>query len=485
MVLGALLGLVLGGRMAPAADWFGPVVSTTLPFTVLYGAAGDVNGDSRLDMVLIDTSSDVRVYASETSGGFVPLADRTGTYSAPNVADTNGNGLPEVICAGSGRKLYIFEAQLDGQLAVTPITVPLPGYGGIVSARASTVDLDSDGCDDLALPADRGVMVFWGAPSGPPGPAEFYPLPLDPGCLNVSFATAVASGDVTSDGMADMVVAARWGIVEECPPFKAGLCVLRRTGPRSFAYDGQWIGYIESSINSDTRYLDLALADLDGDNSLDIATLRSWDSGPPRMYRGFGNGNFAGVVPSIVDEYAKYFVLAADLDHNGTVDLVTSSGARLTVHNGLGGFQYTQIQEYVGTNAGARWVGLGTTDGDSRADLVGVSTSGAINVFPGLLTPSSSADEASPRFSQKISVVPNVLSREQQKCVLTGPGTQATSFDLFDALGRRVTSVRATPDGFGGLRGEWTVGGGAERPAPGVYFVRLGDGPTGKLTLIE
>ncbi len=186
-----------------------------------------------------------------------------------------------------------------------------------------------------------------------------------------------------------------------------------------------------------------------------------------------------------MDEYSKYYVATPDVDGNDTVDLVTSTGTRLTVYSGQGEFQFAEIENHVGTGLGAKWVSHERVDGDGIADLVGVSTDNQINVYPGVLN-TTAVEPTWASGAEAVEIVPSVVGPNAEGCWFAAKGARASEFEVFDLRGRRVTLVTGRAYVGNEVRGLWRLGAGNSRPAAGVYLVRLGDrGPTGRVTILR
>lgn len=139
-------------------------------------------------------------------------------------ADFDGDGLSDLGCgarvstdAVSGEAFVFYGPDFGTSTRLAPASLPLDAWFGIELAAG---DLDGDGLADLAVGAPGGggilgagdVRLFWG-PSLAMGPVLTSPTPL----MNARFA-APGIGDVTGDGVPDVVVGARgdtWSGVPE------------------------------------------------------------------------------------------------------------------------------------------------------------------------------------------------------------------------------------------------------------------------------
>ncbi len=166
-----------------------------LPFDAGGGYAfvlGDLNGDSRLDLIAANTKSNtISVLLGNGDGTFQPRV----TYAtAPGplgiaIADLNGDGKLDIVTTGTpfasvllGNGDGTFRAHVD--------------YGTIGGSYAIAVaDLNGDGKPDLVTNA---MSVLLGHGDGTFGPATSY----GPG------GTLVAVGDLDRDGAPDIVTAA-------------------------------------------------------------------------------------------------------------------------------------------------------------------------------------------------------------------------------------------------------------------------------------
>ncbi len=207
-------------------------------------ATGDMDGDGRGDIVVgardDDTSganaggvwvlrgSDIATGRVRADATPLQIYGRTAyDYLGAAVAltDLDGDGSDDLVMgasgvddgASSGGATYVYYGSMSGFATVTGIAdAQLNGaqaYGNLGSALAGIGDQDGDGKDDLLVGEPNSsvggsysgaVVVVTGAPSGTASAAG-YSYVYDT-TDNSSFGQAVASGDVTGDGVDDLLV---------------------------------------------------------------------------------------------------------------------------------------------------------------------------------------------------------------------------------------------------------------------------------------
>lgn len=134
----------------------------------------------------------------------------------------------------------------------------------------------------------------------------------------------------------------------------------------------------------------VAVADLDGDGSLDVVSTRAWDnrpgsesSGEISILFGDGNGTFRPAV-TIAGPRTE-FIAALDVNGDGKPDLVSPSGSAVAVLIGKGDGSFAEPIRYDVKGdmvyAWAWWLATGDLDGDGVTDLV-VSVYGAAGPSP-------------------------------------------------------------------------------------------------------
>jgi hypothetical protein len=132
-------------------------------------------------------------------------------------------------------------------------------------------DLDADGMQDVLVAAKPGVVLWFRRldASGRSWKQTRIPYPA-----NMGSAKSVTVGDVDLDGRADIVISC-----EHASPPKSGVVWMSRSGAGA---DGGWTAH-EVSGPRGIKYDRLRLVDLDADGDLDVLTCEERDAG-----RGIG-----------------------------------------------------------------------------------------------------------------------------------------------------------------------------------------------------
>ena len=266
------------------------------------------------------------------------------------VEDLSGDGAPDLLFYGSviGRNIYSSDDPHlwinDGFGRFPKRTELLPVARNEPLMDLAISDVDNDGDFDLLLLYSDKIYS--------PSPTSVITLLLNEGEGTFSDATstwippinaggtALATGDVNGDGSDDIVIASQTGLHR---------VLVRETGPGFRELSG---AFAPESLFMPT---DTALADVNGDGSLDVIVTGAGAFGnpgsPDYVYLNIGDGIFYPGT-ALVGGHSEYSVTVkpADFDGDGNVDLIVgksigfSTGSRilpmrLYLGNGGGGFR--------------------------------------------------------------------------------------------------------------------------------------------------
>ena len=238
----------------------------------------------------------------------VPL--ETGEIPGPLVAgDFTGSGLSDLAVGNDAEQsVSIFRAKPDG-FFVTPSNVPL----GVGATDLHAADLTGNGVRDLVTinPPTNTVTVQLGQGDGTFQAPTAYAVGRKPRSVTVA--------DLTGRGVLDLVV-----VNEE----DSTLSVLMNNGDGTF----QPAQTIAPDFDEGYIPVRVAVGDFDGDGIPDLAILERFVGNNDRsgvlVLHGNGDGTFSQNLPNstipffVSDLHLNFILEAADLRHNGTLDLV-------------------------------------------------------------------------------------------------------------------------------------------------------------------
>ena len=302
----------------------------------------DVNGDGRPDLVESNFSDNTVSVLLGTAKGSFAAAQSYPTAAAPGAlvaADFRGNGTLDLavvdenaaavsVLLGNGDGT--FQGHVDYPVGYDPV--------GIVAA-----DFNGDGKPDLGVVDLYGsyVAVLLNNGNGRFESQALVPLPGP---------VAIATADFNNDGRADLITSNSSGTVT----------VLLGAGDGSFTE-------MESQANGGTG---LAVGDFDADGKMDVVV--SNERADCVLLRGQGDGTFAS--PITLQDTGSHFAAAADLNHDGNLDLALSGGIIL-LGNGNGTFQPPVSSPDLATS-----FAIADLNGDGQMDLVGIGMANAVEI---------------------------------------------------------------------------------------------------------
>jgi len=330
-----------GGHFAPKVDY------------QAYGgglAVADLDHDGKLDLV---TGPDMLI--GNDDGSFqseVSIAGLAGTTLAAT-GDFDGDGNPDIVDANGS--LFVVRGLGDRTFA------PAKSYAlDAVAVALFTIDLNHDGKLDVVVGAPGFVDVFLGHGDGTFDGKLSYPL---------NTTGYIAVGDVSGDGIPDLVVPA------QSSPLTTS--VLPGTGNGAF-------GAAQTILTNQPIYgtpMHASVIDLDHDGTLDIVI---GDDYAVQIISSHGDGTYAPKPTLYHQPYIARAWVATDLDGDGQPDLayagtgVDAVGILFADHGG-----FIAAPQYA-TAAGPNDLVLVDINRDQHLDAVVLAyTAGTISILLG------------------------------------------------------------------------------------------------------
>lgn len=295
----------------------------TFPAPAYFIAAADLNGDGKLDLVVITidpimVSWSLNVMFGNGDGSFSPpiiypqaqIIEGPPSAMPMAVADFNGDHKPDVALLASSGDVYIFLNNGDGTLAP-----PISYFAGSNPDSLGVGDFNNDGKLDIATAGAAGLGILLGNGDGTFQPAAFS---------NSGVMKILAVADLNSNGSLDLVTIPNGG---------GGFQVLLGNGDGTFSALPQTTQSVNQSVS---------VADINGDGKLDLVTGLG-----VQVLLGNGDGTFGS--PTVIIHSScllfcnpvvgERFILSGDFYRDGRPDLVVdAAGATVGVTWVTGGF---------------------------------------------------------------------------------------------------------------------------------------------------
>lgn len=344
------------GTLAP------PITIATTATDNYEFSIADFNGDGRPDIVYVAANSNsgldqLHVLINLGGGAFTDTAPLViaGEAGYFTVADFNRDGRMDIAVQPeppyislSNATVTIYFGQGDGTFAKGPSTVI--EHNAFQTFRLIAGDFDGDGLPDLAgvngATEPAHAMILWGDGAG-----NFVAQQV-----NGPMGFSLSSGDVNGDGISDIVIPDRFGIIS---------VALGRTDRN-----------IPSVLSFTPNVPDpLAVGDVTGNHQLDLLS-PGYDPGenqnnpaPGNLYMNQGPGQFVAT-----GSPPPQGLLLADLDGDGVADLVGTDGqSNIVIWKGTGDPNFGSPPIMIPAplpSTGLFPIQIADMDGDGRPDII-------------------------------------------------------------------------------------------------------------------
>lgn len=293
----------------------------------LHLTCGDLNGDGKKDVVIIDDLSTKIIFLKNTSSGPGSITFTSSTItltnhkenSIPEIADLDLDGKPEVIISDQSKETN----DPNGHFSIlrnistttdilfdTPMLIKVPG---ISTDDIIAADLNGDNLPEIITSqfqlASSNLYIFENQCT--PGTIVF----ASPQTLTIgNTVKRIQVGDLDGDDNQDIVVTQQLG---------ASVSIFRNTG------SGSTITFAAPvSVTTDNTPWGIDLADLDGDGKTDIVTASANINKLTVLNNTSTPGSLSFVKHSLTTTLKNRHVRLGDMDGDGKPDIVfTDDGA--------------------------------------------------------------------------------------------------------------------------------------------------------------
>lgn len=305
----AYINILLGNGDGTFTTAPSPVATGDTPSSI---AVGDFSGNKKLDLAVVNYGDNtVTILLGSGDATFTPASGSpisVGTNPAGIVAaDFNGDGnLDLAVTNSADNTLSILVGNGDGTFTTSP-SRPVTGAAPFGLAAG---DFNGDGKLDLAVANfnDNATILLGN------GDGTFTPAPAQP---TTAQGSAIIAGDFNGDGKLDLATSNR---------SDSTVTLLLGNGDGTFTPINNCCG---GSVGL-THTLDMTTGDFNGDGKLDLAlTIQNLQSYYPSDYAaillGNGDGTFTPTNFSLILPDDPYYVVTGDFNGDGKLDFAAAS----------------------------------------------------------------------------------------------------------------------------------------------------------------
>ena len=319
--MGGSAGGAPGGGLGALALVEAPRVDDDVAGAIVLG---DIDNDGKPDL-LVAKGMGVGVFSGSADflspTGVSYVAGSPVNASALALGEINGDHSLDLAVAGDA-SVSVFVNRGDGTF-LAPTNYPFAAGTKIVGVALT--DLTGDGKADLVVASNAPVAgqpdlagslsVFVNAGNGTFGLPSTTPAGTE--------ARSLAIGELDGDGAVSVVIASQGAAGTGAVASGAGVFVYLNRGDATFSP--------VVSYATDKRPVSVALGDLDGDQHLELAFTNA-DSGDVSVLRNRGIGTFAPAVTySDVNPTGGGAIAIGDLDGDGSADIATMVPGSFTI----------------------------------------------------------------------------------------------------------------------------------------------------------